>query len=268
MAQGQATEWWESQGGFFGDIYKEMDNSYEGHLNASISLEDRTEEEAEGVIRLCRISPGDKLLDCPCGYGRHSLALARKGIDVTGADINERFLELDRAALESSPMANCHFIKQDMRDLNFDGEFDALINMFYSFGFFETDGENQKVAEAFSRALKPGGRFLMHTHVTVPRLVSGELKNHQIRNLVTGKKLELRRQYNKVTKREDGTWDLLDENGTLEQKLTPYSVRLYTASEWEEFCKSVGFSKVNCYGDWHGTPYSDSSSQLIAVAEK
>lgn len=268
MAQSDMTEWWESDGGFFGDIYKEMDNSYEGHLNTSRTLEDRTDDEVSGVIRLCSLEQGDKLLDCPCGYGRHSLGLAKRGIDVTGADINQRFLELDRAALAESGLANCQFIESDMRTVGQDETYDAIINMFYSFGFFDTDEENEQVAQNFYRILKPGGRFLMHTHVTVPRLISGELKNYQVRNLLSGKKLELRRTYNTETKREDGTWDLLDEKGDLEEKLTPYSVRLYTGEEWTELCRRVGFSKVELYGDWQGAPYTDDAPQLIAVATK
>lgn len=262
------SEWWESEGGFFGDIYKEMDNSYEGHLNSAKPLEQRTEEEADGVIRLCQLKKSDTLLDCPCGYGRHSLCLARKGITVTGADINKRFLELDKQQLQEQHLSNCSFVESDMRRLPYVNEFDAVINMFYSFGFFETDQENIVVARKFYEALKPGGRFLMHTHVTIPRLISGKLKNNQIRNLQSGKKLELERHFNTQTKREDGIWRLLDANGAFESELTPYSVRLYTAEEWQMLCREVGFNSVEIYGDWQGTKYSDDAPQMIAVATK
>lgn len=260
--------WWKSDGGFFGDIYKEMDNSYEGHLNTSKPLNERTEEEIAGVMRLCGLQAGDKLLDCPCGYGRHSLALAKQGLDVTGADINKRFLELDAQAQQQNSDLKLKFTEADMRYLPFAAEYDAVINMFYSFGFFDTDEENVAVARKFYDVLKPGGRFLMHTHVTVPRLISGELKNKQVRQLQSGKKLDLERTYNAETKREDGVWRLLSETGELEETLTPYTVRLYTDTEWTELCKSVGFSDVKIYGDWDGTPYTDASPQFIAVATK
>jgi len=189
-------------------------------------------------------------------------------MDVTGADINKRFLELDRQALVNSGMTNCRFIEQDMRTINFQNEFEAVINMFYSFGFFETDAENASVVKNFYNALRPGGRFLMHTHVTIPRLVSGALKNHQIRTLQSGRKLELERRYNARTRREDGEWYLLDDAGNRQEPLTPYSCRLYSDVEWTELCKAAGFKQVKIFGDWSGTPYTDDSPQFIAVATK
>jgi ubiquinone/menaquinone biosynthesis C-methylase UbiE len=260
--------WWESDGGFFGDVYKEMDDSYEGHLNTPSTLADRTEAEMDGIIKLCQLKLGDSLMDCPSGYGRHSIGLAGRGVNVTGVDINDRFLEISKAALKQSNISNCKFVKGDMRSIDYKNKFEAVINMFYSFGFFDTDEENAGVAKQFYTALKNQGSFLMHTHVTIPRLVSGKLKNHQVRILRSGHKLELHRTYNENTKREDGKWILLDKDDKKVKELTPYSVRLYTPEEWEDMCRSAGFKKVVCYGDWQGSLYTDESAQLIAVATK
>jgi hypothetical protein len=139
--------------------------------------------------------------------------------------------------------------------------------MFYSFGFFDSEGDNFLVLKNFFNALKDGGRFLMHTHVTVPRLVSGELKNNQTRTLESGRKLQLTREYNPVTKREDGEWAVVDINGNKE-KLTPYSVRIYTVDVFEKLCLDAGFKNVNSYGSWEGTEYEDLSPELIVVATK
>ncbi len=263
----QAAQWWESDGGFFGDLYKEADDSKEGHLNSPQALAERTETEINGVIELTGLQPGGAVLDCPCGYGRHSLALAEKGYQVTGADINERFLTLDNEELSHRQLPNCRFIKQDMRHIDMPGQFNAIINMFYSFGFFDSDQENMEVAKNFYNALKPGGKFLMHTHVTVPRLVSGKLLNYQMRNLASGNQLELYRRYNKETKREDGEWFVVSPDG-IKKALTPYSVRIYTPEEYTAMCKEAGFSGVEYYGDWSGSPYTDDSAQMIAVAKK
>lgn len=260
-------EWWENDGGFFGDLYMEADDSCEGHLNSPKKLWLRTREEIKGIIRLCDLKKDDIVLDCPSGYGRHSIALAQNGMNVTGADINKDFLAISNSNLMDSGIKNCRFIKKDMRTLNFNQKFDAVINMFYSFGFFKTDEENERVAKEFYKSLVIGGRFLMHTHVTVPRLVAGELKNHQIRTLKSGNKLELYRRYNKKTKREDGEWCLVRTTGSREP-LTPYSVRLYTAKEFRSLCLKVGFSNVSIYADWKGTPYTDQAEQLIVVATK
>ncbi|CAF4819188.1 unnamed protein product [Rotaria sp. Silwood2] len=70
-----------------------------------------------------------------------------------------------------------------MIDINYDNEFDAVINMFYSFGFFETDEENNQVLQNFYNALKPGGKFLFHTDVNIPRILSGKYKEDETRHL-------------------------------------------------------------------------------------
>jgi ubiquinone/menaquinone biosynthesis C-methylase UbiE len=260
-------KWWESEGGFFGSLYKEADDSFEGHLNEDSSLSDRTEREVSGVIKLCALNSGDALIDCPSGYGRHSIALSQRGLKVTGVDINDEFLNLARNKANKKKLTNVNFVKCDMRKIDYTNKFDAVINMFYSFGFFESEDENFLVLKNFFNALKDGGEFLMHTHVTVPRLVSGELKNSQTRDLESGKKLQLTREYNSLTKREDGEWAVVDTKGN-KDKLTPYSVRIYTADEFEKLCLDAGFKSVKSYGSWEGDKYKDSSPELIVVATK
>lgn len=260
-------KWWESEGGFFGSLYKEADDSFEGHLNTFSGLNERTEKEILGVIKLCNLDSRDMLMDCPSGYGRHSMALSQKGLKVTGVDINNEFLNLARNKANELKLTNVDFIKCDMRKIDYVNKFDAVINMFYSFGFFDSENDNFLVLKNFFNALKEGGRFLMHTHVTVPRLVSGELKNSQTRDLESGRKLQLTRGYNPITKREDGEWVVIDANGN-KDKLTPYSVRIYTADEFEQLCLDAGFKSVNSYGSWEGAKYEESSSELIVVATK
>lgn len=260
-------KWWENAGGFFGKYYKEADDSFEGHLNNPMSLSERTRREVNGIIKLSCIKGGAQILDCPSGYGRHSLELAKRGYDVTGVDINKEFLRLAEAERKKNSVSNCKFIEQDMRMLAFKNEFDLIINMFYSFGFFDMDKENEKVAQNFFKALKLTGKFLMHTHITVPRLISGKLKNNQIRQLKSGNKLKLERHYNPHTKREDGVWEILDKNNQ-SIELTPYSVRLYTTEEFKNLCLGVGFKEVKFYGSWSGEAYNDNSSEMIAVAIK
>src|SRR5215471_212242 len=165
----RATRWWEDRGGFFGRLYIEADDSIDGFQSAPRSLDARTRIEAAGVAELCRLAPGDRLLDCPCGYGRHSLALAGMGLQVVGVDVNDEMLGAGRAALEQGAQTNCVFQQGDIRDLPFQDEFDAVVNMFYSFGFFESEEENSQALDGLRRALRPGGRFLMHTFVTPER---------------------------------------------------------------------------------------------------
>jgi ubiquinone/menaquinone biosynthesis C-methylase UbiE len=259
--------WWESEGGFFGPLYLEADDSLEGFLYNPQDMADRIQTEVNGIIKLCALKQDDAVLDCPSGYGRHSIALAQKGFCVTGVDINDYFLKVAREKIKKFSIGNCRFLKEDMRMLRFTDAFDAVINMFYSFGFFSKEKDDMQVVENFHHALKPGGKFLMHTHITLPKIMSGDYKRHEIRTLQSGSKLELFRDYDPVMKRENGQWFILHPDGTKEDS-EPYSMRIYSIEEFTALCRQAGFSRVDAYGDWAGSPYKDSSSLLIAVATK
>ncbi len=81
--------WWSEEYSFFGKHYLEGDNSKEGYLTGQKqTLEQRTQAEAEGIIRLLDLKGEEKILDVPSGYGRYSIALAKKGFNVTGVELN------------------------------------------------------------------------------------------------------------------------------------------------------------------------------------
>lgn len=265
MSKDSKNPWWSEEYGFFGDFYMEGDASQEGYLiEKKQSLEERTISEVDGVIKLLSLKNGASILDCPCGYGRHSIELAKRGFEVTGSDINSVHL---KKAIDTSKAnsLNVTFNKESMLDLQYSFRFDAVINMFYSFGFFDTDEENEKVLKNFFDALKPGGKFLMHTDVNVPRILSGKYKEDEQRNLIIGKTLRIIDSYDSQTKRINGAW-IIQNDGKEERK--DYSVRVYTKEEFEGICKRIGFSSVVTYSGWEGGEYSQDSEDMIVVATK
>ena len=257
--------WFEDGGGFFGRYYIEGDNSIEGYLSNPMVLEERTQREIDGVVKLLDLRQGDRILDCPCGYGRHSRELATRGFEVVGCDINHEMLE---PALNSTRgLSNVQFVKENMVHLEFSKEFDAVVNLFFSFGFFDSDEDNNQVLRNFYRALKPGGRFLMHTDINVPRIVSGTYKLHETRQLKSGRQLEISETCDLENKRLEGRWCLLSEDGS-KQELTPYTAAIYTLDDFTAMCEAAGFQNVRGYGDWMGTPLTSDSEDMIVVAEK
>jgi SAM-dependent methyltransferase len=118
----------------------------------------RSDGEADLVARLLSLEPGMRVLDVPCGEGRIAGRLARRGCEVVGVDYTERWIELAR---ERYPEASFHH--GDMRSLSYEGEFDAVVNWFTSFGYFDPQ-TNDRVLAAFARALRPGGRLLLEVH--------------------------------------------------------------------------------------------------------
>lgn len=257
--------WWEEAAGFFGDFYIRGDNSQEGHLTASrLSLPERTRVEVDGVVRLLDLTGRRRVLDIPCGYGRHSIELARRGHIVTGADLNA--VHLDRASEDAERQGlSVKFERQNMLSLAYQAEFEAVINMFYSFGFFGTDDENLDVLRSFYQALLPGGKFLMHTDVNVPRIRSGGYKTHEVRNLVGGGRLWIDERFNEATRRIEGQWII--EHGSTKSSRS-YSVRVYEVPEFVQMCLDVGFASCSALGDWTGKPYSTETEEVIFVAQK
>lgn len=260
-------KWWRSSGGFFNDVYLEGDNSFEGFLRSPLDLECRTNNEVDGIVKLCELHPGDAILDMPSGYGRHSIGLARRGFKVAGVDINDQFLRTASSVAKGLHLPNVKFQKKDMRYIDFRNQFDAAINMFYSFGFFETENDNFKCIKNFFKALKPDGKFLMHTHITLPKILNGGYKKHEVRTCKTGNKLELFRDYDPETKREYGQWFILNQNGS-KKASAPYFMRIYSKEEFSEMCRKAGFRKVEVFGNWNGEKYINRSELMIVVASK
>lgn len=98
------------------------------------------------------LKKGTSILDLPCGRGRHAVYLNSLGYKVTGADISENSLEHARMFENNS----LHFIRQDMR-CELADTYDAIFNLFTSFGYFEDDQSNIEVLKNFKKGLGKKG---------------------------------------------------------------------------------------------------------------
>jgi cyclopropane fatty-acyl-phospholipid synthase-like methyltransferase len=112
-----------------------------------------TEQEVAFLVDALGLEPGMRVLDVGCGPGRHSLALAERGITVHGIDISQPFVDL---ANEAAP-DNATFERMDARQLTFDGEFDAAISLCQgAFGLLGGTDDGDVLA-GMARAVRPGG---------------------------------------------------------------------------------------------------------------
>ncbi len=120
---------------------------------------DKTAAEIRALRKLLPAPPA-RVLDVACGTGRHAVGLARLGYEVTGVDQSSSYLALARRRAERAGV-KVAYVKRDMRRLGLLGEFDAVINLWTSFGYFETPGQDIAALRSMRAALKPGGRLIL-----------------------------------------------------------------------------------------------------------
>jgi len=123
-----------------------------------------TEQEVPFLVDVLGLAPGARILDVGCGPGRHAHALGRRGFEVVGVDISERFVALARDGAPAG--AAVTFERADARSLRFDAEFDAVISLCQgAFGLSGGPGAaldpDRAVLDGMVRALKPGGRLAL-----------------------------------------------------------------------------------------------------------
>ena len=119
-----------------------------------------TEQEIASLWERLGLHEGARVLDVGCGPGRHSLALARRGVHVVGVDHAEAFIELARDAAREEGLS-AEFRRQDVRDLDEHGEFDAVVCLCQG-GFGLLGGkEDEGIMQRLAAALKPGGRLAL-----------------------------------------------------------------------------------------------------------
>jgi SAM-dependent methyltransferase len=246
------TPWYQE---FFGEDYLRM--------YALTLAPERTEREVEGIIRLLALPSGSRLLDLCCGHGRHAIPLAQHGYRVTGQDLCEVFLQRAQADAQACGVS-VQWVHSDMRQVPFENEFDAVINIFTAFGYFENEEEDRKVLRQVYRALKPGGRFLLelkhredvirHYRPTgVTRFDDGLLVTHE-------SELDL------LTSRNHVTMTMLFPDGR--RKEYRHSVRMYTLTELVQMCDAAGLRLEAHYGSLDGSPLTLDSKRLALLCRK
>lgn len=120
-----------------------------------------TENQVDFIVNTLKLTGKERILDLACGFGRHSLSLARRGFQVTGVDITQEFIK-DAIQVASSEGLNAQFIHSDIRELPITNEYDVVLNLADgAVGYLESDEENLKIFHVISNALKPGGKHFM-----------------------------------------------------------------------------------------------------------
>jgi len=240
---------------FFDDLYL--------RVYQPLEAPEKVRREVDFIVKALDLPAGAKILDLCCGQGRHSLELARRGFQVVGVDLSEALLYAARKRAESEGL-NVTFLQCDMREIDFKDEFDAVINMFTSFGYLESEAEDEKVLGRVAQALKSGGKFLLDV-VNRDRLVR-DFQGREWHAADEGWLVLEERTFDHLSGRMETRWICVARDGVRYERLS--SVRLYTASELRTMLERAGLKVTDLFGDYDGSPYSWDSQRLIVVACK
>lgn len=240
------SEWWRT---WFGPGYLSLYDAY---------LAERTPVEVDQIEALLRIQSPRRVLDLPCGQGRHSIELARRGYEVTGVDLSPFMLDVARKRATEAGV-QVRWLEGDMRRPIGGESFDVILNLFTSFGYFADPADDQLVLAAGAAMLEPGGRLLLEV-INGARIMN----DFQSREWFT---------VGRAAVMEARTLDRSSQRMVVERTVSippdeetnVHALRLYTGEQIDFAMRSAGFGQVDLYGDWDGEPLRPDSMRAIAV---
>jgi SAM-dependent methyltransferase len=217
--------------------------------------------EAEEAVRLLQIPPGGSILDACCGVGRHSLEFAHLGYRVTGVDRTEGYLEAAMDSAEADGM-DIEFVLEDVRRFCRKNSFDGIVNMFTSFGYFETIEEEQQTLLNFYTSLKPNAKLLIDVigkELLARNFTTSEWYEHDGGFVIS--RYAIKDDWTKLWNR----WIYYKEGERYEYS---FAHRVFSAQELKNLLLQTGFRQVDIFGTLEGDPYDEHADRLIALARK
>lgn len=217
--------------------------------------------EVDSIVKLLKIKPKSKVLDLCCGPARHSLELARHGFQVTGVDRTRSYIDGAKKQAKREKL-EVEFIHEDMRCFKRNQKYDAVLNLFTSFGYFKDKADDQQVVKNIYQSLKPGGKLLieiMGKEVLLRIFQERDWKEENGAFFLEERKLS--RGGNWIECR----WILIEGNKPKEFTI---SHRLYSSKKLSELLLKSGFKEVKLFGDLSRAPYDQKAKRLVVLARK
>ena len=247
------------------EIMSELENQKSKNWFASwfdtdyyhILYKDRNDEEAQqfmdNLTHYLNLPEEAKVLDLACGKGRHSIYLNSLGFDVTGADLSENSIA------EASKFSNetLRFKEHDMRH-SFEEKYDAIFNLFTSFGYFENDADNLKTLISIKESLTEYGFAVidfMNVDYVIDNLVPSEIKT------VDGIDFHIKRYV-----KDNHIFKEIDFEDKGEKFHFTEKVQALRLADFEAMMEEAGIYLLDVFGDYKlKTFYKNSSERLIMM---
>ena len=216
-----------------------------------------TAADVDFLEKALEVNPGARLLDIPCGNGRHSMELARRGYRVTGIDLSDEFLAAARAELDMD------WRKGDMRALEVEpSAFDGAFCFGNSFGYLDHTGVPAFLS-ALAGALKPGAKLVIETSMCAESILPTVIPRrwHRFGDLMI------------LSENRYDPWEsCLHIDYTFVRgdviETRPTASYVFTSAELRRVLKAAGFNTVSLHGGITGEPYQLGSPRLVIIAQR
>ncbi|HVB11270.1 MAG TPA: methyltransferase domain-containing protein [Bacillota bacterium] len=221
-----------------------------------------TQAQADFAAHACGLRPGQRVLDVCCGPGRHAVALALRGLSVTGVDRDPHLLEVARERARSRGVG-VHWVRGDVRHLPRLGVFHAAICLFASWGYAADPAHDELILAGVARRLRPGGHFL----VDVPNLLwllahpSGEELS-----VAGGVAVREIRRFDPASRQLSARWQVR-QPGRPPWQIQAHC-RVYGLEDLEWMLARAGLVLEAAYGEFDGTPLTAQRPRCLALARR
>jgi SAM-dependent methyltransferase len=244
-------DWWTT---FFDDTYTS--------LWSSTLSDDRTRADADGLTALTSITPGSRVLDAPCGFGRISRALASRGALVLGVDQSAAQIALAEQCRGDLDPTRLRYLQHDLRHPlplpPSETNFDVVFNVYSSLGY-GTEDDDLAILRTLATALAPDGRFVldtMHRDCVAARLSRGGPPGQR---LPDGTLFIETPRLDPLTGRIETAWHWCGPSGSGTKQA---SLRIYTTEQLVTLLSRAGLTVVSLHAGLSTTPFSPTGPDL------
>ena len=221
-----------------------------------------TVEEIDFVEKRLGLAPRSRILDVPCGSGRHSLELARRGHRVTGVDLSAEAVGYARRAAADAGI-DVELVHADMREIPQDNGFDAVVCLGNSFGYLELDGLRE-FAAALAGAVRAGGGLVVDFASAAESVLPGY--HAEPRTMRTGDITVLATsEYDVAGSRTFSRYRFT--RGEEQVDVTAIH-HVYTVAQIVDLLSGNGFAEIELFGGPGCEPYEIGSGRLLLTARR
>ncbi|MBN1657120.1 MAG: class I SAM-dependent methyltransferase [Anaerolineae bacterium] len=216
------------------------------HRSQIAGIREWDEKLVELIVEVLELEPGDRVLDLASGSGDHARLLAARGMDVVGIEIAPSLVEYARQQAAAQGLKGVEFRTGDMRTIDQEDEFDAVLVLSGSFGFFD-DATNEDVLRRIARALKrDGGRVLIDVFDPAQMVVRPARRTWSYYGGGYGLRTVW---WEPETCTYVSEFMFVDDEGVLNTAGEPERIRVYSLPEWRRLFHDAGLVLTRALAD-------------------